>query len=564
MRVEAIPHVDLGRHRRPHFDREQDLYKRVLPCILVIIIQVIIAAVSLNTLSIVRAYVGGESLWSKGEKDAIYFLSLYADTGEEQYYEKYLRALGVPLGDLDARRALEARHPDFAQAAQGFLRGGIHPDDVSGIIWLFDHFRNAVYLKDAVARWRDTDPILFELFSLGQSVRAQLTRGAVEPDRIQALKRQIYDLNERMSPLAMAFSESLGAGSRAIKNILTVANLIAAAILMSLVTWHIRNLLSQRYRVESALHGEKERAQITLASIGEAVIRIDAAGRIAYMNRMAEKLIGVNAGEAQGRPLRALIGLIDRVTRDERGAILDTVLASGESDGNLRSDLLLRSRAGDTPVSLAATRIDIADEALGAVLVFHDMSAEQEYIERLAWQASHDALTGLANRRAFEHRLQKTLDASAYKDGMHALMFLDLDQFKIVNDSCGHAAGDHLLRHISELLQRDLQPDDLVARLGGDEFGILIQNCDLEQASLIAECLRQSVRATTFFWEGRGFNISLSIGLACLPPRNTTIEEMLRAADTACYVAKERGRDRIEVHGEIATGLRRLGKIGVN
>lgn len=240
--------------------------------------------------------------------------------------------------------------------------------------------------------------------------------------------------------------------------------------------------------------------------------------------------------------------------------MLDAVAKMDGNGGNLRTGLVLRSPAGDTPVTLVATRISIDDESQGAVLVFHDMSAEQEYIDRLAWQASHDALTGLANRRAFEHRLQKTLEAPAHTNGLHALMFLDLDQFKIVNDTCGHAAGDHLLRHISELLQRDLRPDDLVARLGGDEFGILIQNCDVDHASSVAEGLRQSVRASTFMWEGRTFNISLSIGLACLPPRDTTIEQMLRAADMACYMAKERGRDRIEVHGR-GSELRHSGRV---
>jgi diguanylate cyclase (GGDEF)-like protein len=552
--------IDKG-GRRSCFAREHDLYKRVLPCILVVIIQLVIAIASLHALSVVRAYVGGESLWSKGQKNAIYFLSLYTDTGGEKYYEKYLDSLSAPLGDLDARRSLETADPDFAAAKRYFRRGGIHPDDVDGIIWMFVNFRDAIYFKDAVARWRATDPILLELSALGRSIHAQFARGPVSRNRAAALKTQIYDLNERLTPLAVAFSASLGAGSRAIKNILTIVNLVAAAILMSLITWHIRNLLLQRHRFENALRSEKERAQITLASIGEAVIRIDTGGRVEYMNRMAERLLGVGAGEAQGSRLKSLISLFDKVSREERTAMLDTVANAGAIDGSLRSELVLRSPAGDTPVSLVATRIAIDNEAQGAVLVFHDMSAEQEYIDRLAWQASHDALTGLANRRAFEHRLQKTLETAVPTNGLHALMFLDLDQFKIVNDTCGHAAGDHLLRHISELLQRDLQPDDLVARLGGDEFGILIQNCNVEHASLVAEGLRQSVRASTFLWEGRTFNISLSIGLACLSPQDTTIEEMLRAADMACYVAKERGRDRIEVHGFNDFQLGRVGKI---
>jgi hypothetical protein len=154
----------------------------------------LVASVSLSVLSDVRAYVGGESLWSKGQKDAIYYLALYAETGDDRYFEKYQSALAVPLGDLNARFALEQPYPDYPRAAQGLLRGGNAPNDVPGLIWLFDHFRDFPYMSDAVAKWRATDPLIFELYSLGEAVKKGITNyrqtGGVEP-----LKEQIYAFN---------------------------------------------------------------------------------------------------------------------------------------------------------------------------------------------------------------------------------------------------------------------------------------------------------------------------------------------------------------------------------
>jgi len=182
------------------------------------------------------------------------------------------------------------------------------------------------------------------------------------------------------------------------------------------------------------------------------------------------------------------------------------------------------------------------------VLVLHDMTQERQYIANLSWQATHDAPTGLANRREFEYRLEQALHNLTRQPGRHALMFLDLDQFKLVNDTCGHAAGDELLRHICALLQSGLREGDTLARLGGDEFGILLQNCAPEHAEKIAEVLRQTVQNLHFVWKGRPFLTTVSIGLVHVAQTPTTLESSLRAADMACYMAKEKGRNRVQVY----------------
>jgi diguanylate cyclase (GGDEF)-like protein len=181
------------------------------------------------------------------------------------------------------------------------------------------------------------------------------------------------------------------------------------------------------------------------------------------------------------------------------------------------------------------------------VLVLRDVTNEREFVARLSWQASHDALTGLVNRREFETRLGKVLDNLSHKPSEHSLMFLDLDQFKVVNDTCGHAAGDQLLKQTSALLQEVLQAGGLLARLGGDEFGVLLEDCGTDSAAGIAERLRLAVQELRFVWNGCAFNISVSIGLVHVAEPGV-IEEMLRAADVACYTAKEKGRNRVQVY----------------
>ena len=196
------------------------------------------------------------------------------------------------------------------------------------------------------------------------------------------------------------------------------------------------------------------------------------------------------------------------------------------------------------------------------MLVLHDMTREREFVARLSWQASHDALTGLANRREFESRLEYALDKLSQQRGEHSLMFLDLDQFKVVNDTCGHAAGDQLLKQTSSLLEQNIGADAVLARLGGDEFGVLLRNCDAKSAAQIAERLRLTVQELNFVWNGCVFNVSVSIGLVHISEVDT-VEETLKAADMACYMAKEKGRNRIQVyHPSDSELVQRVGEMG--
>ena len=414
------------------------LLRLVAPVFAVVILQALLAGLSLEILSSVRAYVGGEGIWSKSQKDAIHFISVYSQTGDADFFDRFRKAIAIPLSDRAARHALELSIPDLDAARDGLLGGGNHPGDVPGMIRLFRYFQHGPYMATAIRHWKGTDPFLDQLVSLGDLIHEELSSGLAVAGRVAFHKQQIDFIDRRLAPYASAFSENLGEGSRFITSALTVANLLAAISLVSLIVWYARKMLKQRLRFEIA---------------------------------------------------------------------------------------------------------------------------EQELVARLSFEASHDALTGLVNRREFETRLGKALDELSVRPGEHSLMFLDLDQFKVVNDTCGHAAGDQLLKQTSALLQENLRRGGLLARLGGDEFGVLLQDCDAGSAVATAERLRLAVQELRFVWNGCAFNISVSIGLVQVAEANA-MEATLRAADMACYMAKEKGRNRVQVyHPSDAELVERVGEM---
>ncbi|MEB0203915.1 EAL domain-containing protein [Pseudomonas sp. CCC3.1] len=522
----------------------------VWPFIAVVLFQALLGCVSLYMLSAVRGYVAGESLWSKGQKDAIYFLSLYADSRDPSIFEQYERSILVPQGGHKLRAALDQSSPDITAAREGILQGGNSPEDVSSLIWFYQNFRNFSYLDKAIQKWSVGDDYLVKLDNLAQEMHRLISTHQASEADIKHWKGQIYAINEAVTPAAKAFSDALGEASRFILKLLVIINLATALGLIFLALLRTQKILLQRSAFAEALQLEKERVQITLESIGDGVISTDVNGAIAYMNPAAERLTDWKSEQAQGVPLGALFKLLDEGTPDDGFKLIDRVLSGQLGNNSEHAKLIQRMDGSTVAVTLVGAPLLHAGKVSGAVLVLHDMTQERQYIANLSWQATHDALTGLANRREFEYRLDLVLQNLTRQQGRHALMFLDLDQFKLVNDTCGHAAGDELLRHICALLQSGLREGDTLARLGGDEFGILLENCPADVAEKIAEGLRQTVQSLHFAWKGRPFLNTISIGLVHIHQVPVTLEASLRAADMACYMAKEKGRNRVQVYHE--------------
>ncbi|VVN01901.1 hypothetical protein PS664_03348 [Pseudomonas fluorescens] len=521
----------------------------VWPFIAVVLFQALLGCGSLYMLSAVRGYVGGESLWSKGQKDAIYYLTLYADDRDQATYLKYQRAIAVPQGGHELRIALDRATPDRDAARLGILKGGNHPDDVASLIWLYLNFRHFSYLEKAIELWTVGDSYLVQLDELAREMHSAINADQVNPNDVRQWKAHITAINEGVTPAAKAFSDALGEGSRMILRLLLITNLATALGLIVLALLRTHKLLTQRHAFADALQAEKERAQITLESIGDGVITTDVDGAITYMNPAAEAMTHWNSTQAQGLPLAALFNLLDDNAQPDGFTLIEHIVKGQLRGGSEHSKTIQRLDGSTVSVTLVGAPIRSAGKISGAVLVLHDMTQERQYIANLSWQATHDALTGLANRREFEYRLEQVLHTAGQPEGgRHALMFLDLDQFKLVNDTCGHAAGDELLRHICALLQSDLREGDTLARLGGDEFGILLEHCPAAAAEKIAESLRHTVQSLHFVWKGRPFMTTVSIGLVHISQTPTTLETSLRAADMACYMAKEKGRNRVQVY----------------
>jgi diguanylate cyclase (GGDEF)-like protein/PAS domain S-box-containing protein len=307
--------------------------------------------------------------------------------------------------------------------------------------------------------------------------------------------------------------------------------------------------ITERKRAEQAIFAEKERAQVTLQSIGDAVISTDADGRIEYINPVAESLTGWGLAEARGQPIGAVLKLVNELTREPLENSLNGALGRSESGAPADHAVLITRSGSEVAIQESAAPIcDRAGRVIGAVVVFHDVTRERRLRRALAWQASHDALTGLINRREFDNRLYAALLSAQRGEGSYALLYIDLDQFKLVNDTCGHQAGDRLLRDVTGLLQSRVRASDTIARLGGDEFGVLLEGCTLEQATRIAEGVRQAIREFRFVWGTSALSVGASIGLVQICAETENVANVMSAADIACYAAKDAGRNRIHVY----------------
>ena len=290
--------------------------------------------------------------------------------------------------------------------------------------------------------------------------------------------------------------------------------------------------------------------QLALNSLAEAIIATDERGRITFMNPAAERLTGSEAAQATGKLLEEIISLVDESDRRLLADPVHQALTSGAPVTLGRRALLLsRSTGGERSIELSASPVrNDANEVVGAALLLHDVTELRGLARQMSYQATHDALTGLVNRREFERRLEEAIDSGQRGDGQHVLCYLDLDRFKLVNDTSGHLAGDSMLREVAKLLRDAVRDSDTVARLGGDEFGMLLIGCPLEKARQIADDVCRSVGDYRFVWKDRIFNIGVSIGLLEISRESGTLEELMAAADTACYVAKKQGSGRVAVY----------------
>ncbi len=302
------------------------------------------------------------------------------------------------------------------------------------------------------------------------------------------------------------------------------------------------------------LADEKERLRVTLQSIGDAVICTDAANRVTFMNPVAEKLTGVSGSEALGKMLGHVYWAVDEETGHRIGVTRPAIGGQASSDQNSRAVLIRRDDTRCSIRQVVSPIMNERNEFCGLVIVFQDFTDARALQRQLAYAAAHDALTGLANRSSFIRTMEELVD-QARKDGTtvpaggsaHQFMFIDLDHFKLVNDTGGHVAGDALLKRVAEAIRGVLGPEDIVARLGGDEFAVILKSGSAARAKIVARSIIDAIAGLDFTWDGRPHLIGASIGLAAIGANCGEVDEIIASADAACYAAKAAGRGCVSV-----------------
>jgi diguanylate cyclase (GGDEF)-like protein/PAS domain S-box-containing protein len=329
-----------------------------------------------------------------------------------------------------------------------------------------------------------------------------------------------------------------------------------------------RKAAEERLIVSAAmLADEKERLRVTLQSIGDAVICTDAANRITFMNPVAEKLTGIAGAEALGKTLGHVYWAVDEETGQRIGVTRPANGSASPADQNSRAVLIRRDDTRCSIRQVVSPIMNERQEFCGLVIVFQDFTDARALQRQLAYAAAHDALTGLANRSSFIRTMEELVARSrkagttspatggttqstrgtTQSTGEHHFMFIDLDYFKLVNDTGGHAAGDALLKRVAEAIRGALGPEDIVARLGGDEFAVILKSGSSAGARIAARSIIDAIRSLNFAWDGRPHAIDASIGLAPIHAGSGEVDEIIARADAACYAAKAAGRGCVSV-----------------
>ena len=394
-------------------------------------------------------------------------------------------------------------------------------------------------------RIRDVRDRIVARLSEGDVRGAQQLFATQEVAAQNALQDALYQMLEKTRVATMDVVEDAGQFTRNALVLIAVVGtmvLLGGALLATFVTRQIK-------RAEYALQLEKELAQVTLHSIGDGVITTDAEGKIEYLNPVAEQYTGWTTDEARGRPLTDVYRVIDERTGQGLDPVAQQAAPLPGEEAAAVSVRLVDRNGRECPIRYSSAPIRNREgRALGMIFVFHDISQIRAMAQQLLWQASHDALTGLVNRREFERRLTDLIETARGQGREHALLYMDLDNFKAVNDTCGHTAGDELLRQLTSTMLAGMRGSDTLARLGGDEFGALLESCPFDQALRIANAMRETVREFRFVWKDKTFSVGVSIGLVPINAESGNLNRVLSLADACCYDAKNKGRDRVQAY----------------
>jgi diguanylate cyclase (GGDEF)-like protein/PAS domain S-box-containing protein len=326
------------------------------------------------------------------------------------------------------------------------------------------------------------------------------------------------------------------------------------------LTWDVTELR----RLASELAEQSELLRVTLRSIGDAVITTDGQGVVTWLNPIAEKMTAWSTEDARGQPIEAVFKIVHEDTLEPvPNTVRETLENHQNMDLTLNAILISNTGASYGIEGSASLILDDANEIKGAILVFQDVTSQRQISRDMAYRATHDTLTGTANRTVLQNHLDVLIARVQGGDGPHSLMYIDLDNFKRINDDCGHAAGDQVLQQVSAIFIDTIRSLDLLARVGGDEFAILLEHCSVEDAAKIAQKICDRMETYRYSFASKHYRIGASIGVVEVAPEWKLPEMIMQAADSACLVAKETGRNRVHIWRDLHAVLeQRQNEIG--
>ena len=472
----------------------RSLFAIIWPMLAIVVVLVALASVSLDILSATRAYVGAESLWSKGQKDAVYFLVRYARSHRNTDYQAYLDAIAIPYGDHIARLELNKDKPDIAVAAKGFIAGLNHPADVQGMIRLYRWFHGIGPMETAIAVWTEGDRYIQQLMDVAQSLRQASRSTPSDTKRIDTLVARIDRINAHFTPLELRFSATLAAAARQIGVVLKVSMVIAAILLLGVGIRISGTMLMRSLQYEEALRRSETRLREAqaLAHLGN-WSRDLATGRTEW-SAEALRIFGFDPESPPSNREQQLqaVHAEDRATvatrwagaaRTGQGYTVEYRIVSGSNGVRwVHEQGQCFTSANERTSEMIATVMDITERKLAE--------------EKIRHLAHYDEVTALPNRNLLHQHMQHLLARYHRHGGNFAMLFVDLDHFKEINDTRGHATGDDVLKDVARRLSGSLRESDMIARFGGDEFIVVIEGiAGRDDIARIARKIRDIVAA---------------------------------------------------------------------
>jgi diguanylate cyclase (GGDEF)-like protein/PAS domain S-box-containing protein len=513
----------------------------------IIIVSLLLALGAMEVLSTARAYVAAEGQWSKAQRDAVYLLKLYAQTHDPKYYARYQLALAIPLSDQQAR--LEMDKPEFyyAKAHAALLGGGNHPDDIPGMIRLYRCCAEYSYFRRVVSLWKESDMYIAQLQLLGSDLRAEISSGRSSAKRIEVILDKVRIVDAGVKPLEDAFTATLGEAARWLKSTLAWTVSTTISLLIVLGVYLSSRILGQARQTEDNYRLLAD----AFAHTADGIVILDSKRRIVTVNHAFTTITGYAPEEVVGRMFARPQSV--KIPGPTIYAVWEDVRSTGRWEGEVWN---VRKNGEVYPMRLSLSAVH--DQRRGTidhyVGVFNDISSHKANEERLKFLATHDPLTGLPNRAEFERFCREAM-AHARRRGLRvAVLYIDLDNFKPVNDTYGHVIGDELLKTISDRMKQVVRETDTVARIGGDEFCVLLADIeDMSSGFIVARKLLDVLSQPVVTRRG-AHPVGASIGVSTYPDDGNDPQTLLRLADAAMYRVKQSGRNGVSFYSA-PTGL---------